>query len=847
MAKQIEEKTNKEAKVNPDDAPIMQKKSKIPLITAVLAIVAGAGAFYFINSQKDLKIESKSDSEIVKNQEGSEKKEKEVNQKIENLDFWYKWNLELDMKIPKDKIKGNLKIEDFQILSMDKWLKSNISFGNLNAIWKEKWNEKSFQINNFDITTNEENTYIKIGWKDLKWFLEYIIKDSELINSLFGSGEYIKLDGAKPIIDLLWSNDELINSFIKWLVSSNPIHYWEKYRISEKARKKFLSKNSYKLFFKELETKDGKTYIGLKDGICEFALETAEKMKIPFPMNIEECNTQLVMVNDNLWEILFVTHKGDIEILNYDDGNNKIILAYENGNIVSFNLESPFGPTINYENKLLTIKYDSGELWKQIWMTAILNSTFNFEKLNFKIAGKYKLWDNELKVSWEWNQEKGKVTYMFTEKWVIVSKWQYQYQWGNHGLSIKWPLVEIGGKLLASEGKKQWQFDGKWGNNSDDTEKMTNIKTGNNFNNNISSKWLLEYNGSGEVNAAIIQVKADYISWSWNPRKVSTNANLRLKDSKLQFAIKHNEDEKVLSITWKGTWWVNNTDVNIVLKADWESVNLNLYHKDDISKSTIDIKPYNLILNSEISSNNPFMSIIWAIWNIYSMAIFWNIVENKNQKDKSIIDLKYNTTKDGNNSIIDGSYIISKWDKEFVSIALKWNISNEWFTYNIPTDVKEINWLDYVSSPEIGNIDIPSPESSKDRDMTRKANLTQIKTAIEMYYDDEWQYPKSDKLVNLQTIAEEMTPYMSFIPNDPLANKGNKYHYMSLKSYGTNDGSAILVAEMENSENCNFQADSIEKIQQIIEKNDRDIEKLEKLKTRNVVETNPCFYVIFPN
>gem|GEM_PF-3902306 len=38
----------------------------------------------------------------------------------------------------------------------------------------------------------------------------------------------------------------------------------------------------------------------MKDSACEFAIKTAEKMKIPFPMNVEECNTQLVMVNDNL-------------------------------------------------------------------------------------------------------------------------------------------------------------------------------------------------------------------------------------------------------------------------------------------------------------------------------------------------------------------------------------------------------------------------------------------------------------------------------------------------------------------------------------------------------------------
>jgi len=492
-----------------------------------------------------------------------------------------------------------------------------------------------------------------------------------------------------------------------------------------------------------------------------------------------------------------------------------------------------------------------------------------------------------LKISWAWNQEKGKIWYMFTEKWVVVSKWQYQYSWGNHGLNITWPLAEINGKLLNSEEKKQWQFSGKWGKGFENEEKKENISAiysimkmyyddegnfptewltpikykweiiayqwesipylsgglfdpylssiptnpdgkdniisisadatkfsiatvieenwqlinyikgntwsedsyyyssseetwtssleiklkneevlnlnsliyeweyidwvysiieteletendlvnfitnsdtknlvyslekskANDFNNSITSKWLLEYNGSWEINTAVISTKADYISWSWSPKKVSTSANISLKDSNLQLSIKHNEREKeVLSIDWKWTWWVNNTDVNLVIKADWETIPVTLKHENGVAKSTVDFELFNLNFNSEISSNNPFMTIVWAIWNIYSISIFQQYVDLVSRDSDSIrvgdiwaIERSFSTWQSDYEGNPDGAFP-TEWltpiSYQWEVIAYQWNFSDyfnwalkdDWFDV-LQKSLKDPDWVnDYIIS-----------------------------------------------------------------------------------------------------------------------------------------------------
>gem|GEM_PF-4362822 len=70
---------------------------------------------------------------------------------------------------------------------------------------------------------------------------------------------------------------------------------------------------------------------------------------------------------------------------------------------------------------------------------------------------------------------------------------------------------------------------------------------------------------------------------------------------------------------------------------------------------------------------------------------------------------------------------------------------------------------------------------------------------------------------------------------------------MSLKSSGTRNGSAIMVAEMDKPELCNFPGKNIEELQNTINENNSEMRDLIKLKNQGNNLTNPCFYVVFFN
>ncbi len=1001
---------------NPNDEPIIKKKWKIsiPIITAGIAIISAVGAFVYINNQKNLKLNKEHITNIVKEKKQSELQKKEVpKNKIENIDFGYKGNLKLNMKIPQKEIEKTLKLNNFEILSMDKWLKTVVSFDSLSGIDKQEWiNPIKLSINNFDITTNEENTYIHFEWEQLKHILESIIQNPKIINSLFDSKEYIKIDGAKPIIELLWSDNGLLNSFIKGLVSSNPVHYWDKYWITKEIKKRFLSKNSYKLFFRELKTENGKTYVGLKDHTCEFVLQIANKIWYPIPINEEDCKTQLIMINDDLWKNLYITQKDNVESINYNDETSKMTLSYNNGKIILFTLESPFTPTIKYKKNILSVSYNSKKLWDSLWMYAKLNLGINLKSKFYKIWGNYKKENYELKISGQGNNKKWKIIYMLTKNSIVVSKGQIQYMEGNYWLNIISPFGKINWKLINNKEKTQWQISGKWKNK---------FSRNNSFENTIDSKWLLKYNSSGEINTIVINLKSNHIANEENSTVESINGNLSLKDGNLKLLFKDTKDGKEnLQISWNGKWTVNDTDVNLKIKVNNNTSNIHLTHKDGIAKSSVDFGQYNLILNSEIVYNSPVMSIIGALANIYSVGMFkdimnlrdadhrrlgdiwaieraletwlvrheknpdgkiptrwltpisykweiiayqgnfsdyfngalkddwfdvlqkaikdpdgvndyiisistdgktfsiatvlenswtpqtqiignfrnetplelknwetisipsliyeqkdgkpiktqleiledlngflkdndpriiYNIVKKDNKEDGYIVSLKYNTSKAKNKSIINGTYNISKWNDNIVSVSLEGDISKEWFTYKIPTNVKEIDWFDYIlsSNKKTEDIDSSSTENSspEERDEIRKTNLSKVSRSITMYYNDEGEFPKSDKLINLEDLYPKIEPYIVKIPKNP--SKWKKYYYMSLKNNDAEDWAAILITEMENEHNCNLEADSIEQIQQIIEDNNYEYQEITKLIVKDYTKAAPCFYVIFPD
>ena len=93
------------------------------------------------------------------------------------------------------------------------------------------------------------------------------------------------------------------------------------------------------------------------------------------------------------------------------------------------------------------------------------------------------------------------------------------------------------------------------------------------------------------------------------------------------------------------------------------------------------------------------------------------------------------------------------------------------------------------------------------RDTARKANLSQISTALEMYQNDEWVYPSWSCLSD---IKKDLVPtYIGSLPKDPQAGRmtywtktdgwcsWGVYAYTNMKRSGWESAAAVLVANVE--------------------------------------------------
>lgn len=86
------------------------------------------------------------------------------------------------------------------------------------------------------------------------------------------------------------------------------------------------------------------------------------------------------------------------------------------------------------------------------------------------------------------------------------------------------------------------------------------------------------------------------------------------------------------------------------------------------------------------------------------------------------------------------------------------------------------------------------------RDAKRKEDLQQIKNALEMYYEDNKQYPGSLSFGNQLTHPKISKTYMQKIPKDPLAEY--TYQYKSI-SIGTGTSNAYnIYSQLENKEDA---------------------------------------------
>ncbi len=773
-------------------------------------------------------------------------KEKNINQNATQKilepreeDFAYKGNLEFNLDIPKNNGKMNLKIDNFQILSRDKWLQSRASAENFFLKTKDREKKIQVEIQNMDIITNEEKTYLKMEWDTLKNLLIDSYKDKnpkigEFIKNIF-SKEYVEVDNSKNLLELLETNDELIISAIKWIMSPNMEYYYQKYWINKKLAKKFFSKDSYKILFEETLRDDDKIYVKLKKESCIFATSFINKLnkKIDPNTNIlsnETCIEKLENINKVLANSLYITQDKNTETIHYN-GIVQLEITYWNGEISYINLLAPtislkykdehlsinFTLIIPWINTSLKIEQDFKDEYK--W-SIFVNSSGERQKLslqvkytngiinNWSLNGSFWNSNGILKYKGSWDSKKWKLYYQYMNWNQELWKWYYSYDNGTHLLSITAPDSTIKGKLINTNNNSNFVLNGKiW------TSTTINTKGKVSFGNN--SLDILLFNLSFNSPNLVINSKINYQN-----NKLSTNIIINNKETQENYKFTANGD-------------CSKDKINIIM---W------LVQNDKkIEDGTIDCNPKSC--NIEISD-----------------------LEEKNK-----LTINTNSRTEWNKIIKNWVFKILAKDNNNMYMDWKLDYSKDWIEYFIPTNAQKIDipgfskiqipnltfdtrsiknkyiivwWIWVVGVSSVSFFMVMTKWLWKSRDMRNQTILNQLITSLKMYYTAEWEYPTANSFIDIENIKEKLNPYMNIKPSEAV--KWKIYYYMSLKSNGTENWAAILATEMEDKGNCNFEANNIEELQQIIKNNNYEYENIIKLiKPNYTIKTTPCFYVIF--
>ncbi len=93
---------------------------------------------------------------------------------------------------------------------------------------------------------------------------------------------------------------------------------------------------------------------------------------------------------------------------------------------------------------------------------------------------------------------------------------------------------------------------------------------------------------------------------------------------------------------------------------------------------------------------------------------------------------------------------------------------------------------------------LPNLASARERarDSRRKTDLSNLQTALRLYYSDNQSFPDTTTLTSLwgSALASTDTTYMAVLPRDPSSAPGAQINY----GYNSNGETYIIVASLEN-------------------------------------------------
>jgi len=247
---------------------------------------------------------------------------------------------------------------------------------------------------------------------------------------------------------------------------------------------------------------------------------------------------------------------------------------------------------------------------------------------------------------------------------------------------------------------------------------------------NAQDKLKINLKSSLDYNNTFKKIDFEILSKWFNNENL--NVKLKLENKKLNWKIEYN----YRSFSWydKETWEPKYTNYNLIANIYWEQG-----YKNNLKNLKIDTN----IKNKETN-------FVEFKANFEKQDSNYNLeIENYNSKKEKSFETKINLK----NSKISWKTIFYDNNKQFITITHSWEYATNYINLKNKIDFSKDLPLLWWYNNQISN----------SRDSIRISDLKFIESAVEQYYQDNWEYPK-------KITKDSIWIYISKIPKDPLWN-----------------------------------------------------------------------------
>jgi len=630
--------------------------------------------------------------------------------KIVNYLFGIDWNFEYK-NVNWNSWSGVINIVDGKIYSANKWLNQKISVWELNSNTYLNNENQNISIKNLDIVSDNEKVYFFMEkWYDqlisLFWDLSSTWTITDIKNS-FDWKKSIMIDNSKQLLSVFWElwNNELIKNLIKWSVTSNSDAYYKEKWVYEMLNKYLMSDKFIDYLFIEW-IKDENT------------------LKTSLSLNKNVCTDYAPVV---------------LRVLS----NLKEQIPYNLTNLTEIQTIEECNKQITKINQLLPIFLQIYKQWnKENEDYKLVIASWNI--LDIQIDYKNNIIE-KWSLLWKTPDESSYLKITWISSKILSSNIKFNYE--QELIKVTWDIIDWSWSILI-----------KWKN-----DKINNINWNINFENYKLSKYDIDMSMKVSKNDIMMLVaKWTLESWNinifsntvWNFQKLSMVYDFLWKTYNLKYIEWYNEDYQndwVLDFTWDNfdiKWinmMINSSYENKKFVLDWYQLDYDWSKKDEI----------NIIYDN--------WKITWIAKdkNNFDLIISWDYINSKDFRLEIYDNLsKYNlnlSTKISWISTIEYILLAKQEEKEILNAVLKIVKSEE-------------SWYEvYVGSIDILIDDFYQDQIKNTWDSIRISDLMVLRSWIEQYYQDMWEYPTKENFDKV------LWRYIQKIPSERSSNMTNNW------------------------------------------------------------------------